>query len=207
VSSKAAESEEFMNKEQLTELLFKGSWYEPSESAGTMEDKIYNMSDADIKEAVLEYIHKRPKLESDCEKKTMRYSVGSYCRLRGLKGVCKVKGINGGKYDLSVMGNRNGKMYDDGGCAAHLWGIVEENLRDYNPDEEGITAEEIQKRIVKVANNQAEWKHETIDKAINALTESTHRMRDEACKTLLKQLQNMPLVQPWDINSDDRLPF
>ena len=61
----------------------------------------------------------------------MRYKINDYVCLRGLQGVCKITGVNDEKYDLNVISS----LGDDGGCVAHLWGIVEENLRDYKPEE------------------------------------------------------------------------
>jgi hypothetical protein len=67
--------------------------------------------------------------------------------------------------------------------------------------------EMMQSRVLSKAKRQYEWKNEAIDKAITVLTESTYKTRDEACKVLLKHLQNMPQIY-LDIDLEpDGLPF
>lgn len=50
-----------MNKDQLLELLRRGSYYAPSENSKTIEQEITEMYEAEIKEAVIEYVYSRPK--------------------------------------------------------------------------------------------------------------------------------------------------
>jgi hypothetical protein len=66
----------------------------------------------------------------------------------------------------------------------------------------------VKSRIKRLKSQQRDWKDECITASIDALTEPTHRFRDDACKKLLKHLRNMPEISPWDYAEvTDGLPF
>jgi recombinational DNA repair protein RecR len=69
--------------------------------------------------------------------------------------------------------------------------------------------EELNRLRQKIKEEKAyleKWKQECISLAIDALTECTHKYRDDACKKLLKHLQNMTVL--FDVDGlDGDLPF
>lgn len=68
--------------------------------------------------------------------------------------------------------------------------------------------DKIQNKVLRKATEQLQWKHEAIEKAIDALTGYTHREKDMALKTLLGHLRNMPTIQNWDVElPSDECPF
>jgi hypothetical protein len=92
-------------------------------------------------------------------------------------------------------------------CAT-LYNLIA-TIEDMNSELEQLRGlKRLQTNMISKAKVQSTWRREAIDLAIEALTEPTHRYRDEACKKLLKCLRNMSEIQPYDIAVDsDQLPF
>jgi len=68
--------------------------------------------------------------------------------------------------------------------------------------------ESIRARVNKKAQEQSNWKHEAIEKAIDILIGTTHREKDIAIKVLLSHLKKMPSIQEWDLDlPSNELPF
>lgn len=82
-------------------------------------------------------------------------------------------------------------------------------IEDMNVEiQQSIRLQVLQANMVNKSKLQLVWRREVINLAIEALTEPTHRYRDDACKKLLKCLKNMPEIQPYDIGIEsDELPF
>ena len=101
-----------------------------------------------------------------------------------------------------------GILTENWGTLYNLIATIEDMQKEIELQPANEKLSRVKSNIKRIKQSQIDWKHECIDKTIDALTEPTHRLRDDACKKLLKHLQNMPEIQSWDIGQDsDELPF
>jgi hypothetical protein len=110
--------------------------------------------------------------------------------------------------DFIISEKEKGIVTENWGTLYNLMTTIEDMQKEIDLQPSNVQLRSVKAKIINKKQSQADWKHKCIDNAIDVLTEPTHRLRDDACKKLLKHIQNMPEISSWDYGEEsEELPF